>query len=80
MRSEEWLIFHLKSRYDEKTKESWVEVILDLSCFKQSPDNPIDIITAPQQYGYINYKQDLERDTEQYMLTECTHRWEYELP
>ena len=70
-----WLIYHLKSRYDEKTKESWIEVTPDLSRFKQSKDKPIDIITSHQQCGYIK-----DKGTGQYMLTECTHRWEYELP
>ncbi|HEK9100815.1 hypothetical protein KFD70_23390 [Bacillus pfraonensis] len=78
--AEGWLIYHLKSHYDEKTKESWIEVIPDLSRFKQSPDLPIEIITSPEQCSYISYKRDLERDTGKYMLTECTHRWEYELP
>jgi len=78
--SKGWLIYHLKSRYDEKTKASWIEVTPDLSRFKQSKDKPIDIITSHQQCGYIKYKEDLERGTGQYMLTECTHKWEYELP
>ncbi|EMA6342599.1 hypothetical protein ACH0R4_RS19390 [Bacillus cytotoxicus] len=73
------VIYHLKAQYDKKTKESWIEVIPDLSQFKQSADNPVNVISSPEQCGYIYYKQDLERDTGQYMLTECRHRWEYEL-
>ncbi|MED4452070.1 hypothetical protein [Metabacillus fastidiosus] len=76
-----WVIYHLKSVYDEAAKESWIEVTPDLSRFKQSKDEPIDVITSRQQCGYISLKKDPEYidDPGTFMLTECFHRWEYEL-
>lgn len=74
-RPEGVIVYHLTSKYDEKAKEGWLEVEPELSGFKQSQDNPITVVEDRQQCGSIT------RDEESgyYMLTECFHRWGYDL-
>ncbi|MFI8496855.1 hypothetical protein ACIGC1_29200 [Peribacillus butanolivorans] len=69
------IIYDLTSKYDEKAKEGWIEVVPILTRFKQSQDNPISVMESREQCGSIN--RDEERGY--YMLTECFHRWGYDL-
>ncbi|MFE4814431.1 hypothetical protein ACFQ9Y_25430 [Peribacillus simplex] len=69
------ITYYLTSKYDEKAKEGWIEVVPILSGFKQSQDNPISVMESRQQCGSII--RDEERGY--YMLTECFHQWGYNL-
>lgn len=74
-----WIIYRLKARYDKVTNQSWIDVTPDLSRFKNVEKISGDLITSHQQCGYINHNTDENKGKVGYMLTECFHKWEYDV-
>lgn len=68
------VIYDLTYRYDKQAKQGWIEVKSDTSQFKESTEYPATI-AENQQCSRID--KDSERGY--YLLTECFHRWDYEL-
>lgn|GEM_PF-4339240 len=53
-----WIIYHLKARYDKVTNQSWIDVALVFSRFKNVEKISVDLITSYQQCSYINHNID----------------------